>query len=79
MNLMRRCRNHRDALVKWVYDLKKALPDLLHKPGHVKGRDIRSSGGGEDELVVSFHVKIVNADLVIYYENSSFFWTLSGL
>ena len=49
-------RNHRDMLIEGIDNFKKALADLLHKPGHVKGRDIGPPGGGDDDLVRRFHL-----------------------
>jgi len=56
---VRRCRNNRDMLIKGIDDFKKALANLLHKPGHVKGGDIGSSGCGDDDLMGSFHFRYI--------------------
>ena len=50
-----RYRNNSDVLIKRIDDLKKAPADLLHKPGHVKGRDIRPAGSGDDGFVGRIH------------------------
>jgi hypothetical protein len=44
------------VLIKRINDFKKAFADLLHKPGHVKGRDIGPSGGGDDDFIGGFHL-----------------------
>ena len=59
VHLLRRCRNNRDVLIKRIDDFKKAFADLLHKPGHVKGRDIRPSRGGDDNFVRRFHLRCI--------------------
>ena len=54
-----RYRNNSDVLIKRIDDLKKAPADLLHKPGHVKGRDIGPSGGGDDDFGGRFHLRCI--------------------
>ena len=50
-----RCRDDGNTLVKGIDDLKKALVDLLHKPGHVEGRDIGSSGSRDNNFLGRTH------------------------
>jgi hypothetical protein len=50
-----RRRNNRYMLIKGIDDLKDAFSDLLHKPGHVEGRNIGSSGSGDNDLGIEIH------------------------
>ena len=50
-----RRRNNRYMLIKGIDDLKDALADLRHKPGHVESRDIRPPGSGDYNFIFGGH------------------------
>jgi hypothetical protein len=50
-----RRRNNRYMLIKGIDDLKYALADLGHKPGHVESRNIGSSGSGDNNFIFGGH------------------------
>ena len=47
---IRGSRHNRDALIERIDNFKKTPSDLLHKPGHVKSRNVRTARSRDDDF-----------------------------